>query len=38
MGTMIDLQTILKVALDNKASDLHLAVGLPPFFASMEYW
>jgi len=27
---MIDLQTILKVALDNKASDLHLAVGLPP--------
>ena len=30
MGTMIDLQTILKVALDNKASDLHLAVGLPP--------
>ena len=30
MGTMIDLQTILKVALDNKASDLHLVVGLPP--------
>jgi Tfp pilus assembly pilus retraction ATPase PilT len=27
---MIDLGSILKVALDNKASDLHLAVGLPP--------
>ena len=27
---MIDLASILKVALDNKASDLHLAVGLPP--------
>jgi twitching motility protein PilT len=27
---MIDLGNILKVALDNKASDLHLAVGLPP--------
>jgi len=27
---MIDLQSILKVALSNKASDLHLAVGLPP--------
>jgi len=27
---MIDLQSILKIALDNKASDLHLAVGLPP--------
>jgi twitching motility protein PilT len=27
---MIELGSILKLALDNKASDLHLAVGLPP--------
>jgi twitching motility protein PilT len=27
---MIDLGSILKVALDNRASDLHLSVGLPP--------
>jgi len=27
---MTDLGSILQVALDNKASDLHLAVGLPP--------
>ncbi len=27
---MLDLSSILKLALDNKASDAHLSVGLPP--------
>jgi twitching motility protein PilT len=29
---MADLQSVLKSALNNKASDAHLAVGLPPIF------